>query len=282
MLLNKLKLNISYSSDNRNIVRDFYVPCMMRSRLYKRAVGYFTSHGLSVAAQGVAHLLENGGKIQLVASPHLTNEDIEAIASGYKRREEVLFDIVFKTFNEIEDELMKERLNALAWLIATEALDVRLALRIGNDRRLKKGIFHEKMGIFTDTFDNSVAFSGSPNETAGGLIENYETIDVFWSWNDPQGRVEDKVERFEKLWNNDTFGLEVIDFNQASQELLKAYKQEEPPSQDPAERFFPIIYDKEKKDTPAIPSEIKLRDYQQEAVENWIKNNGRGSFKMAT
>ena len=263
-------------------MRDFYVPCMMRSRLYKRAVGYFTSHGLSVAAQGVAHLLENGGKIQLVASPHLTNEDIEAIDSGYKRREEVLFDIVFKTFKEIEDELMKERLNALAWLIATGALDVRLALRIGNDRRLKKGIFHEKMGIFTDTFDNSVAFSGSPNETSGGLIENYETIDVFWSWDDPQGRVEDKVERFEKLWNNETFGLEVIDFNQASQELLKAYKREEPPSQDPAERFFPIVHDKEKKDTPAIPSEIKLRDYQQEAVENWIKNNGRGSFKMAT
>ncbi len=282
MLLNKLKLNISYSSDNRNIVRDFYVPCMMRSRLYKRAVGYFTSHGLSIAAQGVAHLLENGGKIQLIASPHLTNEDIEAIASGYKRREEVLFDIASKTFKEIKDELMKERLNALAWLIETGSLDVRLALRIDNNRLLKKGIFHEKMGIFTDTLENSVAFSGSPNETAGGLIENYETVDVFWSWDDPQGRVENKIERFEKLWNNETFGLEVIDFNQASQELLKAYKQEEPPSQDPAERFFPKVHNKEEKETPAIPSNIKLRDYQQEAVENWIKNNGRGSFKMAT
>jgi len=282
MLLNKLKLNISYSSDNRNIVKDFYVPCMMHSHLYRRAVGYFTSHGLSVAAQGVAHLLENGGNIHLIASPRLTDEDIEAIASGYKRREEILFEILSKKFKEIEDELTKERLNALSWLIETGSLDVRLALCINKNRSLTKGIFHEKMGIFTDASDNSVAFSGSPNETAGGLIENYEAIDVFWSWDDPQGRVVDKVERFEKLWNNETSGLEVIDFNQASRELLKAYKQEMPPSQDAAESFSPIVHDKQKKGFPAIPDEIKLRDYQQEAVENWIKNNGRGSFKMAT
>ncbi len=34
--------------------------------------------------------------------------------------------------------------------------------------------------------------------------------------------------------------------------------------------------------TPHIPEFIKLRDYQQEAVINWFKNKGRGTFKMAT
>ena len=42
------------------------------------------------------------------------------------------------------------------------------------------------MGIFTDGDGTSVAFSGSANETHGGLIENYEAIDVFWSWEDPR------------------------------------------------------------------------------------------------
>lgn len=282
MLLTELKLNISYASDKRDIVRDFYVPCMMHSRLYRRAVGYFTSHGLSVAAQGIAHLLNNGGKIYLLASPCLTVEDINAISAGYKSRNEALLDITAKTFIEIKDELIKDRLNTLAWLVATGSLDVRLALRTDTDGKLKRGIFHEKMGIFTDILDNSIAFSGSPNETVGGLIENYEAIDVYWSWDDPQGRVTNKIERFNNLWNNNVSGLEIIDFTEATQELLKSYKKEEPPSEDPMEQAFYLHHGAEQKMVPAIPKEVQLRDYQQEAVENWIKNNGRGSFKMAT
>jgi len=33
---------------------------------------------------------------------------------------------------------------------------------------------------------------------------------------------------------------------------------------------------------PQIPSSLKLRQYQQEAVTNWFANNGRGTLKMAT
>ncbi|MEO0455521.1 MAG: DNA phosphorothioation system restriction enzyme [Cyanobacteria bacterium P01_A01_bin.114] len=33
---------------------------------------------------------------------------------------------------------------------------------------------------------------------------------------------------------------------------------------------------------PSLPEGLVLRDYQQRAVENWFKNNGRGTLKMAT
>lgn len=33
---------------------------------------------------------------------------------------------------------------------------------------------------------------------------------------------------------------------------------------------------------PKIPLSIQLRDYQQEAIVNWLKNKGRGTLKMAT
>ncbi len=33
---------------------------------------------------------------------------------------------------------------------------------------------------------------------------------------------------------------------------------------------------------PHIPTNLKLRDYQQEAIINWFKNKGRGTLKMAT
>ena len=33
---------------------------------------------------------------------------------------------------------------------------------------------------------------------------------------------------------------------------------------------------------PRIPSYLKLRPYQQQAIDNWFANRGRGTLKMAT
>ncbi len=271
--------SIQYSSDEKNLVRDFYVPCMKEANLYRRAVGYFTSHGLSVAAQGVAHLLNNGGRIQLIASPALTEEDCVAINEGYKKKEETLIEIASKSFDDVWSELTKERLNALSWLIQTGSMEVKLALRVDDRGRLDKGIFHEKTGIFTDVGGNHVAFSGSPNETSGGLIDNYEAIDVFWSWDDPQNRVQAKLDRFKKQWEDKTNGLEIFDFTEATDELLKKYRKKNKPIDDPAEDADFIFREKSIFNKP---DSIKLRDYQDEAIINWFKNNGVGILKFAT
>lgn len=50
-----------------------------------------------------------------------------------------MFGITSKALKDIKDELTKERLSALAWLIETGALDVYLALRVDDNRKLKKG-----------------------------------------------------------------------------------------------------------------------------------------------
>jgi hypothetical protein len=52
-----LPLETKYRSDSHDLVRDFYLPCLERSTLYRRAVGYFTSRGLPVAAQGISVLI---------------------------------------------------------------------------------------------------------------------------------------------------------------------------------------------------------------------------------
>ena len=53
-----LPLETEYRSDCHDLVRDFYLPCLQRSTQYRRAVGYFTSRGLSVAAQGITALIQ--------------------------------------------------------------------------------------------------------------------------------------------------------------------------------------------------------------------------------
>ena len=47
---------------------------------------------------------------------------------------------------------------------------------------LKKGIFHQKVGILEDSKGNKISFSGSDNETAFGWKNNIEEFKVFRSW----------------------------------------------------------------------------------------------------
>jgi hypothetical protein len=60
-------------------------------------------------------------------------------------------------------------------------------------------LFHAKTGIFTDDAGNQASFNGSANEMAGGLVENFEHLDVFRSWQDSEGRVQAAIDDFESL-----------------------------------------------------------------------------------
>jgi DNA phosphorothioation system restriction enzyme len=230
----------------------------------------------------VAHLFNNSGKIQLVASPNLSDEDIQAIAQGYETRDEIIRRSVARTFQEVEDLLIKDRLNALAWLISSGAMEVKLAIKADNDGLPQRGIYHEKIGIFSDDDGNQVAFTGSSNETVGGLISNFESVEVYCSWDDPHRRVERKIADFERLWTDETKGLEIIQFTEVAQELLMSYKTEHPPLQDPIEKIFLRRKAAKSAGIPSVPLDIKIRDYQKEAIANWFRNNGRGMMKMAT
>jgi DNA phosphorothioation system restriction enzyme len=276
-MLRNLALNLSYNSEEHNLVTDFYVPCLSVANRYDRAVGYFTSNGLSLAAQGLAHLLSGGGKIRLIASPALTEDDISAINDGYRQKDEVLNKASRRNFSDIRDELIRDRLNALSWLISTGSLEIQLALRVDENGKLRRGMFHEKMGMFHDENDDSIAFSGSQNETSGGLIENFESFDVFCSWQDSE-RVTEKMRRFDRLWSNKTQGLDTIPYTDVADEILEKFRQKDKPIIDLAE-LSPCS--QPTKISANAPEGITLRDYQNAAINNWLQNEGRGVFKMA-
>ena len=79
MSLLDVNLKQEYRSPRDNIVNDFYIPLLKEANLYKRSVGFFSSSSLLEISYGITHLINNNGKIQLIASPHLSDEDIEAI-----------------------------------------------------------------------------------------------------------------------------------------------------------------------------------------------------------
>ena len=202
-ILPSLSLKLSYRTGRDDLVRDFFIPCLESSVLYRRSAGYFTSAGLALAARGVASLASRRGMMKLVVSPHLEPADVTALQAAASNPADALRAIAARSLADIEDALIKDRLNALAWLAAAGLLEIKLALRLDARGGFARGIFHEKTGIFTDRDGNHVAFAGSSNETAGGLVENFESIKVFCSWRDQEGRVQEEIDNLvqpQNLW----------------------------------------------------------------------------------
>lgn len=276
MALSDLHIAKEYRNLKCDVINDFYVPILSNAVMYKRAVGFFNSAALYEMAIGLRHLVEKQGKMELIVSPRLTEEDIQSINLGYKTREEVIERALLRDFDEPKSKTEFRKLNLLANLIAEGVLDIKVAFKINAN---SAGIFHEKIGIVIDSEGNKVAFTGSMNETYSGLLQNYESIDVFCSWRDEDyDRVNIKENAFDNLWDNLDTAMEVIPFPKVAVERLNLYK---------VEKTEPLCVEIQNEDDSQdvffkIPDNVDLYDYQREAIESWKKNNYCGIFDMAT
>ena len=91
MSLKDLDIKLSYiSCGEENIAKSFLVPALKHTKRYRRSVGFFSSGVFGPIIDGIVALSRNGGKIELIASPQLSDEDIKAINLGYQKREEII------------------------------------------------------------------------------------------------------------------------------------------------------------------------------------------------
>lgn len=281
MSLKDLEIKNEYRSKITDVVSSFFVPVLSESCSYKRSVGFFSSSSLIEISKGICSLARRGGKIKLVTSPCLSDEDIEAIKTGYKNRDEVIKNALIRELKEPNNELESDRLALLAYLITIGTLDIKVAV-VDNGI----GIYHEKLGLMEDWDDNIVAFSGSMNESETAIRKNYEAIDVFCSWNDKDvDRVREKKQAFDAIWNGYESGIEVLEFPEVSDEIIKRYKRNIAPefSIDENEYGDAVANYKKLGLGARIPQEYNpLRDYQEKAIKNWAKNGYKGIFDMAT
>ena len=274
MSLKEISLKSEYRSDRSDLVKDFYTPCLKNATQYWRAVGYFTSNGLALNAKGLSTFIRHGGQMNLVTGPKLMSDDIEAIRRGYEGKEQNIDPSLDCDFEQV----FHDRLMLLMWLIAHGYLNIKIACSSDLSTTCPHAIYHEKTGVFLDKNNNAVVFSGSSNETVGGLLNNFESIDVHWSWNDTQERVQQKIDNFTRLWDNTTNKLEVIDFLTAvAEDVLihqAVYETAQVETADKPEIIEQTI--------PYLPKDIVLRKYQSEAIDAWFENGCRGLWEMAT
>ena len=268
-----LNIKIKYDSDNSDILNEFYIPVLSRSVEYYRLSGFFSSTSLAVSAQGLEDFIKNNGKMKLVCSAILSKEDVEKIQEVYDSPAELIAEKFLIDYDNISNIFVKDNLAALGFMIANGNLEIKIAIL-----EESKGIFHSKTGIMIDEDDNMLSFSGSDNETAHGWKYNIEEFKVFKSWIDGQDEyfIED-LHNFNQYWDNLTFKSQVIDIPRAIRNKLIKLA----PSDIEEVHIINNIFD-EVDVNPEPQRSFELRDYQKEAINNWIDAGKRGIFEMAT
>lgn len=274
--LKELAIDNEYRNLHGNIVRDFYEPLLSQAVLYKRSVGFFSSSALIEFSHGLCNFSKNGGRIFLVTSPKLSDEDIEAMKAGYEKRKEIIENALLRELKEPISDFEQKRLNLLANLIATKQLDIKIAFT-------ESGMYHEKLGIIEDMNGDFIAFSGSLNESANAFRNNYEAIDVYLSWRDFDDRAKRKHDAFDNIWSERDSTLKIYDFPKLKDQIILMYKKSVPEyDMDEQESVYIINKPEVSPNTPTMPSWLNLHDYQKDAIENWKNQNYRGIFDMAT
>lgn len=198
-MFNQLTLKPSYytKTDNSDIVKEFYNPVLSVAIEYDRVSAYFSSKALAAYAKGLSGLINNGGKMRLIVSLEISEDDFYSIKAGYALRNELKDNII----KSLEDSLTpEEEINYynLAHLIAMGHVDVKIGFT-------KRGIFHSKFGLCKDSDGNVIYFTGSNNETEAAIEANYEAFDLTASWLCSDFDIQ-KLYRaeseFNKLWNS--------------------------------------------------------------------------------
>ena len=92
----------------------FYIPALQRAVRYDRIAGFFSSHALAVAAQGISSLVARSGRMRLLAGAQLSKEDVAALLQGIE-----LPDLLASKFEgaltdpeALADHLVKRRLES--------------------------------------------------------------------------------------------------------------------------------------------------------------------------
>lgn len=196
----------AYHKPEDDIAGAFYLPAVRVARRYDRAVGFFSSSIFLLAWPSLKAFVEAGGRMRLICSPVLSDDDHDAMREGYSEQAEAACaDRIADAFARLmaTGGLAKPAV-VLASLVALGVIDCKIAWVGPHAGGRPRRLFHDKMGLLADDAGNAVVFKGSMNETWPGLARdgNLESVDVFASWRDDgeRARIDDEIQYFKRLW----------------------------------------------------------------------------------
>lgn len=266
-MLTNNKYKSFYRSLANDFDKDFMIPCYSESVSLKRGSGYFSLHSLIMSIDGIIRFIHNRGEIRLICNPELSENDIALIEAGTNLdanhvTKDLLEAIQGTTLSDDE----ANKLDIICNMLSCGQLTIKIAF-------MPDGIYHEKIGIFTDEEANKVYFNGSANETVSAKVRNFESFTVLNSWNGAEETISEVEDYFDLLWNDNMDGISVLAFPEVvKNKLFEQYK-----------RSATL----EKAITNYISSKVgikkkELHKYQENAIQEFCDNDYVHFYEMAT
>lgn len=234
-----LDLGLFYEGRGEEIAEQLVLPLLRRSVAYDRVAGYFTVGSLLAIADGIEAVWRRDGRVRAIIGGQAPPRELLRARADFDGTEDELTALkrrLLEQASSLEDELLRNRLATLAWMMKDDVLQVQI-VKTDHAGPGAGTIFHNKRLLFEDAHGNAVSASGSPNETARGYTTNYEELTVHKSW--PAGvpaYVDEHRSHFEEVWASDRYHdnpLRPLDVSFA-EELLRRIERPQTPPEGPA------------------------------------------------
>ncbi|MAD96783.1 MAG: DNA repair helicase [Flavobacteriaceae bacterium] len=287
-----------YKTGSENEPLQFYLDGLANSNEFNLLLGYFSSSAINLLSVGFATFISKGGKMKMVINHLLSSKDKEAITKASNEPQGKVFDLMdVVSLGKVLDEYDTHFFECLTYLISEKRIEIKV-IKPKNG----KGIAHYKSGVFSDGQD-SVGYKASCNFTLYGLSENLEELEAFLSWEN--GRSNTLIKKQRKLIDayfsekdedveyipvddievvlKDKFGKKDINELLVQEEqLLK--KKRSLISNPKLKRTITKLFNQIDiiRRTPKFPYKEGPREYQINAYNEWVSNNHKGVFAMAT
>ena len=160
--------------------RRVLIPGFRAATRVQCAFGWFTAGWISQLAPGLAIYLnrEETQAIEFTVAPEIYPNERLAMEQGIQMSGEQAAALISGVFIEgraSATPLARHALDCLAWMIATDTLQLRIAVPTPESN------YHPKLWLFDDG-ENQVLARGSGNATGRGVATGVEHLDVDVSW----------------------------------------------------------------------------------------------------
>lgn len=292
-------LDRDYKTGSENEPMQFYLDGLANSNEFSLLLGYFSSSAINLLSVGFATFISKGGKMKMVINHLLSAKDKEAVWRVEDNPNEIrvfdLTDVVL--LGRVLDEYDTHFFECLAYLISEKRIEIKV-IRPKNG----KGIAHYKSGVFSDG-QETVGYQASCNFTYYGLSENIEQLEAFLSWENGRSNklIKKQIMLIDDYFNEkdedveyvsvseievvlkDRFGKKDINELLVQEEQLLKKKQSLISNPKLKKTITKLFRDIEIiRRSPRFPYLEGPREYQINAYNNWVKNDFKGMFAMAT
>lgn len=283
-----------FSLPDDRVARNILIPGFRAAITVRGAFGWFTAGWIGQLAPGLAAYLNrsNTEAIEFTVAPALFPAERAAVEKGVQMGEEEAAALVAEVFTDgraSAPPLARHALDCLSWMIATDALRLRIAVPTPESN------YHPKLWLFDDG-ENQVLARGSGNATGKGVASGVEHLDVDVSWQrDSRDRVATGTTMLNRWSCGESRGIhKVVDLPEAiAEDIIRTAPAAAPSTSDymavaARERNLMARSTLRSEQRLRIPDTLEWQSgryaHQGEAVESWERSGvpERGVIAMAT